>query len=256
VSRVESLIRDVADLDRPLLVALDVDGTVSPIVRNPDLAEIPIRTLELLAALARAPEIELALITGRDLSSLRRMEQLEGIWRAVEHGGLVLGPGEEPHPRMLTKAQRDALDRFSAWVEANAQGAFVEHKPQAIALHVRSIAAEDPARAERLMSEADELAERLGLHVRRGKALREAEVTSHDKGRALREIVDRSGARSVLFAGDDFTDFSAIDLASELGIGVFVRSAERRGRPAGAAVVLEGIEEVVDMLEGLLRSFA
>jgi trehalose-phosphatase len=253
VSRVDALVEDLMRLHRPLLVALDVDGTISPIVRNPDLAEIPQRTLGILEALARAPGIELALLTGRDLTSLQRMEQLEGIWRAVEHGGVVLGPGEAPRGPELTPAQREALDRFSEWVDANAHGAFIEHKPQAIALHVRAIAAKDPDRAERLMNEADELAQRLGLHVRRGKALREAEAVFHDKARALAKIFERSGARSVLFAGDDLTDFPAIELAAQNGIGVFVRSPEQRGIPSGSPVVLDSVEEVTRALEGLLR---
>ncbi len=112
MSRVEALLEALLDLERPLLLALDVDGTISPIVRDPDLAEIPAATLGTLAALARAPGIELALVTGRALGSLERMERLEGIWRAVEHGGLVVAPGQAPAERKLTTEQRAALDRF------------------------------------------------------------------------------------------------------------------------------------------------
>jgi trehalose 6-phosphate phosphatase len=247
------LLEDLVRLDRPLLVALDVDGTVSPIVRDPDRAEIPARTLGTLRALAQQPGIVLALVTGRDLSSLRRMEQLEGIWRAVEHGGVVLAPGETPVRRELTSGQRDALERFREWVDATAHGAFIEHKPQAVAVHVRAIAADDPSRAEQLMDEADELATRLGLHVRCGKAFREAEAVPGDKGHAVREIFERSGAGSVLYIGDDLTDFPAIEVASERGVGVFVRSSEQRGTPTGSAVVLQNVDEVGAVLEGLLR---
>jgi trehalose-6-phosphatase len=120
-------------------------------------------------------------------------------------------------------------------------------------VHVRAIAMHDPERAEHLMNEADALAQRLGLHVRRGKALREAEVVPNDKGRALQEILERSRARSVLFMGDDLTDFPAIELAAEHGVGVFVQSPEQRGSPSRSAVVLDGIDEVVAVLRGLLE---
>ena len=253
MSRVDSVLDELIGLERPLLVALDVDGTVAPIVRNPDLARIPERVLALLQHLARAPDLELALITGRDLPSLRRMEQLEGIWRAVEHGGLVLAPGETPTKRHLDPAQREALHRFAEWVDANAPDAFIEYKPQAIAVHVRGIAEVDPERAERVLVEADVLAERLGLHVRRGKALREAEAVHHDKGRALEEIRRRSGARSVFFVGDDLTDIPAIQLAGRHGVGAFVRSDEERGSPPPSAVLLAGVDEVDALLAGLLR---
>ena len=251
MSGVETLLQRLMDLDRPLLVALDVDGTLAPIVHDPDSATIPPQTLSTLAALAAAPELELALITGRDWTSLRRMEQLEGIWRAVEHGGLVLAPGETPTERKLTPKQREALERFRVWTDEHAPDAFIEHKPQAIALHVRPIVEKDPDRAERLLDRADELARSLGLHVRRGRALREAEAVHHDKANAVREILRRSGARSVFFAGDDLTDLAAIELASNEGIGAFVRSDERRDPPPDASFVLKGIDEVAAVLAGL-----
>ena len=253
MSRVESLLDALLALERPLLLALDIDGTISPIVRDPDLAQIPASTLSTLVGLAGAPMLELALITGRDLTSLSRMEQLEGVWRAVEHGGLVLAPAQAPPPRELTSKQREALDRFRHWVDTRAHDAFIEHKPQAIAVHVRAIAAKDPGRADQLLREADELAQSLGLHVRRGKALREAEAVVHDKGSALREIFERSGARSVFFAGDDLTDFPAIDFAAEHGVGAFVGSDEQQGAPSGSAVLLQSVDEVATLLSQLLE---
>ena len=253
MSRVESLLEALLTLERPLLLALDVDGTLSPIVRDPEHAEIPAPTLSTLASLAKAPMMEVAIITGRDLRSLAQMEQLEGVWRAVEHGGLVLAPGQAPSRRELANEQREALARFRQWVDTHADDAFIEYKPQAIAVHVRGIAENDPDRADQLLQEADDLAQRLGLHVRRGKALREAEAAVHDKGSALREIFDRSGARSVFFAGDDLTDFPAIHFASEHGVGAFVCSDEQPGAPSGSATLLQSVDEVAALLSQLLQ---
>jgi trehalose-phosphatase len=251
VSSIDAALESLLALPRPLLVALDVDGTISPIVRDPDLATIPLHTVETLRSLARSPGIVLALVTGRDLDSLARMEQLEGVWRAVEHGGLVVAPGETPRRPELIAEHREALARFADWVDERAQGAFIEHKPQAIAVHVRAIASTDPARAEALLAEADELARGLGLHVRRGKALREAEAIHHDKGSALREIFERSGARSLFFAGDDLTDLPAIELAVANGLGAFVCSDEQRGTPPGGALLLKSVTETAELLAAL-----
>jgi len=248
VSRVGALVESLLELERPLLVALDVDGTISPIVQDPDLARIPTATLSNLETLARSPGVELALITGRALSSIARMEQLQGIWRAVEHGGLVLAPGQAPTPRELTPERQESLDLFQHWVETRAQDAFIEYKPQAIAVHVRAIASEDPARAAELLGEAEELAQNLGLHVRRGKALREAEAFHHDKGSALGEIFRRSGASSVFFAGDDLTDLPAIEFATRRGVGAFVCSDEQRGAPPASAALLQNVDELAQLL--------
>ncbi len=256
MSHVGSLLETLLRLERPLLVALDVDGTLSPIVRDPDLAEIPEPTRAVLAALAGAPTVELALITGRDLGSLSRMEQLDGVWRAVEHGRVVLAPGQTPSRPELTTEQREALDRFRQWTDTHARDAFIECKPQAVAVHVRGVASSDPDRADQLLREADEFAQSLGLHVRRGKALREAEAVRHDKGSALREIFERSGARSVFFAGDDLTDFPAIEFAAEHGVGAFVYSEEQRGAPSASSVLLRNVDEVSSLLSQLLQRIA
>jgi len=253
VTRVVSLLDDLLALRRPLLLAFDVDGTLAPIVQDPDQATVPDSTLSMLTELAQLPALEVALITGRDLTSLERMEQLEGVWRAVEHGGLVLAPGDTPGERSLSEEHRAALARFRHWVDEHAPDAFVEYKPQAIAVHVRAISSTDPDRAARLLEEADELAQRLGLHVRRGKALREAEAVRHDKGSALREVFERSSARSVFFAGDDVTDFPAIEFASKHGIGAFVRSDEQLATDAGHAFVFESVDDVSLLLETLLK---
>ena len=243
----------IGSLDRPLLIALDVDGTIAPIVRQPDLAVIPEHTLAVLEELADTEGVVLALVTGRDLESLERIERIDGIWRAVEHGGLILPPGESSDRRTLTAAQQHALDRFRAWADQDATDAFIEHKPQAIAVHVRGIAEHDPRRAEAVLAQADALAEDLGLHVRRGKALREAEAIHHDKGSALAEILTRTGAASAFFAGDDLTDFPAIELAATRGIGAFVRSDERPITPTQHAVVVHGVDQMSEVLHELCR---
>ena len=248
MSDLEVLFEALLDLDRPLLIALDVDGTISTIVRDPDEATIAEPALEALQSLARSAEAIVALITGRDLDSLSRMERLDGIWRAVEHGGLVLAPGEKPPPRELSPAERASLERFRDWAGERAQDAFIEHKPQAVAVHVRAIAAREPARARALLEEAEALAGELGLHVRRGKALREAEVAHYDKASALREIAERSRAKSVFFAGDDLTDFAAIELAAMLGVGAFVWSDERRGTPPPSSVRIRNVSETTELL--------
>jgi len=245
------LVERALGLDRPLLVALDVDGTIAPIVRDPDAAAVPKATLDALAVLAAGPDTQVALITGRDLASLRRMIGLRDVWLGVEHGGLVLGPGEAEPIRELSEERSRALRAFHDWTRKHAEDAFIERKPKAIAVHVRAIAETQPDRATALLQEAERVAESLALHVRKGRCVREAEAELHDKGNALREIVDRSGARSVLFAGDDVTDLPAIELASRNGMGVFVKSREPPASLPGSALVLDDVNAMAELLVDL-----
>lgn len=253
MEHLDSLVERLLGMSRPMLVGLDVDGTLAPIAHDPGRARIPEHTLEALRTLCSTPGFEVALVTGRDLPSLRGIERLDGVWRGVEHGGLVLAPGEEPGPRELPSDKRYAVEEFRTWAKEHASDAFVEYKPQGVAIHVRQLSEVDPERARNLLEEADRLGTQLGLHMRRGRCLREAEAKGHNKGDALREIYERSGARSVFFAGDDLTDFPAIEFAADRGVGAFVRSDEQPGVPLESVFVFDGVDEVAYILSALGR---
>ncbi|MCZ7678487.1 MAG: hypothetical protein M5U28_06825 [Sandaracinaceae bacterium] len=92
-----------------------------------------------------------------------------------------------------------------------------------------------------------------GLFPREGRAVLEASVARADKGTALVALMSRTGAASVVYAGDDLTDQPAIALASERGLGVFVRSSERPSAPPGASAELPGPEAVGELLVHLVR---
>lgn len=239
--------RRFATLPRPVLLGLDVDGTLARIVRNPADARVPDATQALLRKLAKRDAYRVALITGRDLPALRRMARVPGAWRAVEHGGLVLAPGERPKKRALSAEERSKLDAFAAWA-AEGPG-HVEHKARSVALHTRRL---EPALAEARLGEAKRVARDLGLIAREGRAVLEAELESGDKGVALARLHELTGANSVFFAGDDLTDLPAIRYAKGRGIGVFIKSEERPTRPKQASFAIEGPDALAAFLASLL----
>lgn len=245
----------IAALDRPLLVALDVDGTLAPIVEDPGAARVPRPVASTLRALSRAPDVRVALVTGRDARSLGAVAPVPRAFRAVEHGRRILRPGEPPRPLSLTDEQRRRLDAFRRWAMAEARGlgARVELKEGAVAVHVRDLVKRDPAAAERALDATEREAQKLGLHARAGRAVREVEAIRGDKGHALSRLVRLTRARGTVYAGDDLTDFPAIARASDLdGVGVFVRSRERRRGPSRATAVLDGPGALSQMLAELL----
>lgn len=239
--------RRFATLPRPVLLGLDVDGTLARIVRNPEDARVPDGTQRLLRKLAKMDDYRVALITGRDLPALRRMARVPGAWRAVEHGGLVVSPGERPKKRTLTADERTKLDAFAAWA-AKGPG-HVEHKARSVALHVRRL---KPESAEGRLEAAKRAARDAGLLPREGRAVLEAELESGDKGVALAKLDELTGARSVFFAGDDLTDMPAIRYAKGRGIGVFIKSKERPQRPKQASFAIDGPDALADFLASLV----
>lgn len=241
----------IAALERPLLLALDVDGTLAPIVDEPNAAAVPVEVVRTLERLSKMEGILIALVTGRDAAQLERMVRLPLAWRVTEHGRVRRAPGAEPTPPLLDPDAQPRLARFAAWAHAQAHGARIEEKPASVVVHVRSLAAQDPAASAELLARAAERATAEGLFVREGRAVVEAEVEPGDKGRALREIARRAGVLSVVYAGDDRTDEPAILAASERGIGIFVRSAERPDPPLGTRAVIDGPSAMAALLRRL-----
>lgn len=246
--------RQVANLNRPLLIGLDVDGTLAPIVQDPAAAMIPTSTLRSLERLSVCEGVTLALISGRDCAALETMAPIANVWRAAEHGAIVLAPGETDTHSLRESPQAASLREFSGWAARNAPQAYLEIKPRSVALHVRQIAAGDSELAKQILHEACTEAARLQLPTRKGRAVLEVSLVNADKATALQEITRRTGSSGVFYAGDDLTDFGAIAFAAEHGMGVFVRSREQQP-PPGASAILESTQDVAQVLAALAQEF-
>jgi trehalose 6-phosphate phosphatase len=76
-----------------ILLFLDFDGTLAPIVEDPGMARMPTDTREALSLIALDPKISLAIISGRALSDLRLRVGLDNLIYAGNHGLEISGPG-------------------------------------------------------------------------------------------------------------------------------------------------------------------
>ncbi len=250
--------RQLAGRGGTVLIALDIDGVLAPIVKKPGRARIPKKTRDALRRLAATPGVELAFITGRDAESAEQMlGDLPG-WRAVGHG-LVVYRGGQPAPTpSITGEQKAALTAFRGWIGGHLPPEVrVEHKPTSTALHFRELDARSPAEASRLFERARRAAGGHGsLTVRDGRQVLEVGVLGH-KDQALLHIAGATGARAVAFAGDDVTDEPAIQAAAAAGgVGLYVRSRERPGGPPGASGTLAGTRGVERWLNALADELA
>lgn len=258
-SRYAPLVSRIVRLPRPLLIALDVDGTLAPIVEEPDAARVPAETRALLRRLRELPLVNVALVTGRSATSLRKVAGVGGVWRGLEHGRVVVPPGA-PVPRGgLDPAARERLAAFERWAERHlvSHGARLENKAASRVVHVRHLAEDDPAEAKRILRAAEHRAKKLGLNPRPGRAVLEAEAAPGDKGHALEAIRFASRSCGVLYAGDDITDYPAIRAAVRMGgVGIFVRSAERPEAPRGASGAVPGPEGMAELLAELADALA
>jgi trehalose 6-phosphate phosphatase len=204
---------------RPLLVASDYDGVLSPLVGDPSAAVPTPGTGEALARIAGAAGVTVALVSGRGVADLRRVSGWQGPYRWVgSHGAEYDGPltGE-------LASRRDALaDRLAPLVAA-VPGARLEVKPASVAVHVRQVA--DPAAAAALLSAADAAADP-SLTKKPGKAVLELAVTDADKGSAVARLRDELGAAAVVYLGDDLTDEDVFRRLGPADVGVKVGEGE------------------------------
>ncbi len=214
---------------RPLLVALDFDGTLAPLVDGPDDSGMLPSAAEALDLIVGVPDVMLALVSGRSVVDLhRRAGAPVGTVLIGSHGaecGRVGPDGLELDPIRLDPEQTDLLTRIGAGLTAAARGrdgVWVQHKPAAVVLHTRMAGAVE---AEAATAQALTLATSLGVDALHGKDVVEISVLGVTKGDALVRLRDELGARVVLYAGDDTTDeyafaeLAATDLSVKVGAG-------------------------------------
>jgi len=134
--------------------------------------------------------------------------------------------------------------------------AHVEHKGRAVVVHTRQLPDPDASFAT-LTGPLNDLAERHEMVVEPGKNVLEIRSPGVDKGIALRDIVAGTGARQVVFIGDDLGDLPAYRVVEELrregrgGLLVCSASHEEDALSALADVVVQGPEGVATWLEEL-----
>lgn len=240
-------------LTAPILIGLDVDGTLAPIVDDPGAARVPPDVARAIERLAKRGW-HLALVTGRDDASLAPVAPIRGVWRVVEHGRQTVAPGKRA--RRTERAEEKArLDPFERWARAELvpSGARLEVKRGARVIHVRELAKKDAKAARVVAARAARAAAGAGLAARSGRAVVEVELEPSDKGTAFRALYTKLRARSAVYAGDDLTDRPAIAFAARHGLGFFVRSSERPRKFREATGALAGPAEVGALLVELAR---
>jgi trehalose 6-phosphate phosphatase len=228
---------------RPLLVASDYDGVLSPLVDDPSAAVPTPGVAEALARVAAADGVTVALVSGRGVADLQATSGLSGPFRWVgSHGEEFDGPlaGE-------LAERRDALaERLAPLVDA-VPGARLEIKPASVAVHVRQV--HDRAAAAALLGDARTAVDS-SLTLKPGKDVLEVAVTNADKGTALRRLVAELGATGAMYLGDDVTDEDGFRALRPDGLTVKVGEGATEARyrvadTAGALALLRRLGELL-----------
>jgi trehalose 6-phosphate phosphatase len=233
-----SAVERLAEAPERAAIFLDVDGTLAPIVPRPEDARVPDEARAEVARLADRYAL-VACVSGRTEEDARRLVGVAGV-RYVGAHGLELAPDAD--------RWRDEIHSFAATVDWP-----VEDKGLTVSFHYRQ--AEDESAALEYLEEVAEQARRAGLIPRFGRKVLEIRPPVHaDKGTAVQQMLDETGLRRALYAGDDSTDadgFRALD-GLDVGVRVAVSSDEAPSELIRLAnIVVDSPAELLALLSRL-----
>ena len=212
----------------PLVLLLDIDGTISAIAPRPaDATVLPI-ALDALRSLVRSDGVVVGLVSGRMADDVRRLVRIEPVWVIGNHGAEIVSPDGQETVEPSVAAFEGAVAAARRSLEAS--GVAVEDKRWTLTVHYRATGIEPREVVSRVAAEH-------GLVVVAGKKVLELRPpVTVNKGTAVVALADRVGGfrsgASILYAGDDATDEDA-----------FVALRSRDPRPVTIHVAGEGSQK-------------
>ena len=216
----------------------DVDGTLAPIVPNPDDARVPDETRSQLRRLASRYAL-VACVSGRPGDVARAIVGVPELTYVGEHG-LELD--------LEADAWRERIQTFATQASWPA-----EKKPLSAAFHYRTAPDREAARRDLEQVEAD--ARATGFRTRWGRLVLEVlPPIEASKRTAVAHLLAQAGLRRALYAGDDTTDLDAFAALDELELGVRIAIASPEAPAAlreRADLVLESPSALAELLTKL-----
>lgn len=239
---------------KQIIIFLDYDGTLTPIVSKPDLALIPHEAFLTLDRLSQ--KFIVSIISGRDLSTIKKLVKLKNVFYAGSHGFDIETPnGEKYHIdeakdfiQSLDDAEKELREKLSY-----INGALIERKKYGVAAHYRLVEDENEEKFKKIVEEVHQ--NHLNLRKTTGKKVLELlPKIDWNKGKALlwfRNCLKLNDNNTIIpiFIGDDKTDEDGFKVVSNYGIGICVQETPN---PTLAKYVLKDTNEVREFLDKLI----
>jgi trehalose 6-phosphate phosphatase len=191
------------------LYAFDFDGTLAPIVSDPEQAGLSTETSRLLNELAQI--VPTAIISGRSIADLQTRVKINGNLLIGNHGVEGLGVKKDAIAKAKGICQGWSLQLDRDWGALKSDsGTFVENKIYSLALHYRRSRNKKKAKLE-LFSKIEKL--QPAPRVILGKSVMNLIPSGGPhKGVALLEAMMKLDLKCALYIGDDDTDEDVFSL--------------------------------------------
>ncbi|XP_074564681.1 putative trehalose-phosphate phosphatase 6 [Curcuma longa] len=264
LSMFEQIVRD--SKGKRIVMFLDYDGTLSPIVDDPDSAFMSTAMREAVKNVARY--FPTAIVSGRRLDKVINFVKLTGLYYAGSHGMDIKGPAKASHTKsratkpvlfqpaceflpMIDAVYRALLERTKS-----TDGARVENNKFCVSVHFRCVDEKGwSALFEQVRSVLKEYPK---LLLTQGRKVLEIRPTiKWDKGKALEFLLESLGysdCKNVMpvYIGDDRTDEDAFKVLRDRGQG-FGILVSKFPKETYATYSLQEPSEVKDFLVRLVE---
>lgn len=240
-----------------MLIALDFDGTLAPIVPHPDEAALLPAARSVLNVLCERADTEIALISGRSLEDLVERIGIDDVYYAGNHGLELHGPDLDDTIQAALDLQPHVQEIFRVLQRevGDIEGIYLENKQLSLSVHYRKV--DDLHAQQRIVADVQRVfdAHRDGLRLTTGKRVLEVRPDiDWDKGKALLFILEdiekaRGAPMLPMFIGDDKTDEDAFAALPAAGAAVLVGPPDAR---TAANCYVRSPDEVVQLLEQLV----
>lgn len=252
---VEDIFRSVKG--KEVVVFLDYDGTLIPIVERPELATMAGAMRSVVKRLAELCTV--AIISGRDRADVERLVNVDSLFYAGSHGFDIAGPQRQPLRHEAGSRFSPELDRAEEFLRghlAGVEGALIERKRYTIAVHYRLVADENLQQVG--MGVDSVLTSFPMLRKRDGKKVYEVQPNlDWDKGKAVLWLLEALGLRAdavvPFYIGDDLTDEDAFHALRDRGVGIVVGEGSRLTTARYALRDPDEVRQLLDQIVTALR---
>jgi trehalose 6-phosphate phosphatase len=245
--------------NRNVLLLFDYDGTLTPIVEEPELAVLSEESRKTLKELAGKKQFTVGIISGRALGDIKSKVAIDNVIYAGNHGLEIEGPGFAfIHP--LTDEVKSNLKLINVVLNKTMgaiKGTIVEDKGMTLSVHYRMVQDTDKEKeVKNVFERVIGIARKIGrVNTTSGKKVYEVRppVQWH-KGKAIELIMkDYEKTKNkplVIYIGDDLTDEDAFKSVKSFdGISVYVGDINPQ---SDADFYVASPDEVYEFIDKLL----
>jgi trehalose 6-phosphate phosphatase len=233
---------------------LDYDGTLTPIVQDPEKASLSSKYRKVIASLLRNEKNLVCIISGRAIEQLEGLIRLKGLVLAGNHGMEITGPGilYVNDGALRAKVLLTEIAHMLKLKLRDFEGILVEDKGLTVSVHYRMLAPSQHAHLKKFFyREMEKFLTSKTVVVTGGKRVLEVRPNVvWDKGSAVKWLLGYVSKNLLeepypIYMGDDETDEDAFRALKGRGLTVLVSSQERESE---AAYFTRNVEEVYQFL--------